>query len=168
MYLSVWGIRDIVDWFNDPTTNERILCIPIADTHRDRDLLGSLFDDRSRLSAMLGPEVAFFLFAPGPHAELVARDDGSGKYSIVPGLVLPGAASGNRWRPIPISDVPLTERDAIIQRTQGITAELRDFFDLDRDSLPCLVFLTKNNDDPFVIRTATRPTSTLLRTFSSS
>jgi hypothetical protein len=155
VYVSVSGVTDVTGWFNAPHTEERILCFLVADTDRDRELLGTLFDNRGRISAKLGREVALFLFSPEPSPQgVIAKSDDPSNALLIPGLTRHKAGAEElSWKPIPVDSLLARDRDQVIRRTQRITLDLREYFDLDEETLPCLVFLARGEDTPFVVRT---------------
>lgn len=150
MYVGVASVNEVLTWFNDRRTTERILCFLIADTIRDTKLLETLFAHRGSVNAKLGQEVALFLFSPVATRTMVPKGDDAR-------LLLPHMRSqrsmDDSWRPLPVSEVPAAMRDQVVQLSQGVADEIRARFDLDRDTLPCLVFLLREDETPFVVRT---------------
>ncbi len=158
MYVvTAGGVQDIIDWFNKPMTAERLLCFLVTKTHQDKDLLEQLFDDRGRVSARLGPEVALFLFSneTARSRELIGLES----RLIIPGLARqsPGAqrrlGGEESWVPMSIDMVEARDRDSVVQRSLSVAYELCSYFDLGQESLPCVMILTKDNSVPFVVRT---------------
>ena len=153
MYISENSIDTVIKWFNRPETDERILCLVAASTYKDMELLGRLFDSRGRISAKLGRDIALFMFAPEfALTDFIALDEEYGDL-VIPGLARNEVSRKGEWRTKPADRVGPFERETVIQRSQGITDQIRQRFGLDRETLPCLVFLTRDNDTPFIVRT---------------
>ena len=162
MYVGVGDIATVVRWFNE-VSRERLLCLFVARTSGDRSLLTELFDERRRISAELADNTAFFLFGedPLPIDQMTELNEGDiHTHRIVPGLYKAAARGnfGNRdwyasWTPVEVDLVTDELRLEIVARSASAAREICDYFDLSADSAPCIVFLTRNNPLPFIVRT---------------
>jgi hypothetical protein len=158
VYFAVGGIKDLVDWFNANADGEKLLCLYVPNDRKDESLLGDLFDSRGLISPQL-KEIAFCLFSSrATMNELRARSPEWSDFLFVPGLV--GVANlPNHWRnwrrvdPTQADIVPREVREEVLLRSQAIATEIVDYFQIADTDPPCLVFVARNDSEPFVIRT---------------
>jgi hypothetical protein len=105
------------------------------------------------LSGKLGKDVALLLFSSEITGRVLVHQETPAEAIVLPGVEFADRTSRQSWVPRSIEEVTPQMRDRVIQRTQSITDELRRYFSIDRDAMPCLLFLTRDSDVPFVIRT---------------
>jgi hypothetical protein len=161
MYIGSAGVGRVVEWFNEQA-RENMLCLLVARTPQDAVLLDSLYANRERISDDLGKSLALFLFTGQdvePEQSVWLSDDTLSTYLIVPGLEKASAGTTYRgnlarsWKPMPVNMYQNLDRDALVQRSQGMAGELCEYFQLARTETPCIILLTRNNPEPFVVRT---------------
>jgi hypothetical protein len=161
MYFGVGSVGDLLDWFRDAATAEKMLCLFVPGCPEDNELLGQLFDARGSLGPRLGQDVALCLFSTEVTVgDLRARNQESSDYLIVPGLVdvrrlpfnprEPWRRRG-AWTVVPADVVPARVRDEALLRTQSAGREIADHFNLPRRSLPALIFVAASEEEPFVV-----------------
>jgi hypothetical protein len=159
VYVGIGGVGDVVNWFNVTCTRETILCLLISTSAGDRQVFEALYDHRARISANLDEEIAFFLFGEDQEEPLGRLEPGISTFRMLPGLAKADTISnwkGNSkhtWGPLPAYAADRLERSAVARRTQSIAPDVCEYFDLDAAALPCIIFLTRNNPTPFVVRT---------------
>lgn len=164
VYFAAGGVSDLVEWFNGAANSEKMLCLFVPKDPEDEKLLRDLFDARGLISPQLG-DVAFCLFSSrATIMEARARNPAWADYLFIPGLTatcnMPN--DGPIWKPnlnwqaiepMRAELIPAHVRDEVMLRSEAITDEIIDYFDLDRADVPCMVFLSRNDATPFVIQT---------------
>jgi hypothetical protein len=146
----------VLSWFNQPTTSEQVLCFLLGGTLRDSTFLASVFDNRATVTLALGPEVALFFFSGRSVCSQLIDPEAPWKHIYMPGDVVQSDPRryGHRWVPVGVNDVLPEARSDILVKTETMSDEICRYFKLDpRTALPCIVILTKNNPQPFVIST---------------
>jgi hypothetical protein len=167
VYISSGSVGDVVSYFNASALDESVLAIFIPKDHEDADSLRWLFDRRGSLSPFLA-NVAFFLFSSNiPFEKTTTRNPSISDFLMIPGLsaVLPSGAfrhrdlwTGDRraWTAPHVelaSYVTNDVKDDVVLRGQHVSGELAEYFGLDAADLPCILFLAKNDLQPFVVKT---------------
>jgi hypothetical protein len=161
MYVGAGSVSDLVDWFNS-SAQENLLCLFVSRNLEDEELLAGLFDSRAIVSQRLGPSLALCFFSSSATLrEINTRDPRHGDYLFVPGLIdtrIDGPRSLIRegWEciePAVVEKVPNSVRQEVLLRTEAVAEEIVRHFELDDDSPPCLIFVTRDDPIPFVVPT---------------
>ncbi|QMU79012.1 hypothetical protein GXW83_28200 [Streptacidiphilus sp. PB12-B1b] len=158
MYFAAGAISDLIEWFNANANSEKILCLFVPKDPEDEKLLSDLFNARGVISPQLR-EIAFCLFSSrATMDELRARTPDWSDYLFVPGLInvhnMP--AQWRNWRrvnPARAEMIPAYVRDEVLLRSQAISGEIVEYFQLDDTEPPFLVFVIRDDLTPFVIQT---------------
>lgn len=160
MHFYAGGVEKLVEWFNSPDANERMLCLFVPKNPDDQALLGQLFDARGLISPQLGSKLALCLFSSEATLRNMVGHEPP-KSDIRECLLIPGLVETRnmrQWQPIdPVgaANIDPEVRDEVMLRSASITNEIVDYFDLDWDrDLPCLIFVARGSDTtPFIVPT---------------
>jgi hypothetical protein len=131
------------------------LCLFAPRNVEDDKLLGELFDTRGILGARLGRNIAFCLFSSEATLKTVVEPRGasSASYLFIPGLVGTYNLKVESIEPAVAATVPDSVRREVQLRSAAIVNEFVEYFDLEVNDLPCLIFVFKHDRRPFVLST---------------
>jgi len=159
MYITSGNVDTLINWFNHSANRYNFLCLLVAGHLNDEKFFSDVFDKKETIDVVSGREIAVFLFSNALDTiSLFEVEEGHTE-------ILPGRLYGIRRdyhlerylkrvteiTPSVLKNYPIKE--SAIKTSQTISSEICSKYNLDLDDIPCLLFLAKEETEPFIIRT---------------
>ena len=106
---------------------------------------------KKALDIVSGRDVAIFLFA-NQKDDLIGVKDEMGKALVIPGVEI-SARTDEKIIKVHISQVKQESQENIVRASQTIAHEISRHFNLGIEHIPCILLLSKDEDEPLIIRT---------------